>query len=251
MRATRFTGDSAPAGATVAVGVAPKGDPRSALDHPYGAYGFQYRGMGGAVTNVWDLWRWDRALRGDRVLGEATKTDLFKPGLNDYALGWFVRKDARGRLVHSHGGSVRGFICEVRRYPEEDGALFVLSNRNDAPLWQVVQGVETILFGEALPVHPPRALDAAVARAVAGTYRDIKSGSVLGVETIGGVTRTRLHWHPPEGPVIEGCLGQDDDGRVVLFDWKSSTPVKLTRAGTKPPTAVTIDGIVYDRGDAR
>jgi CubicO group peptidase (beta-lactamase class C family) len=85
--ATRFTGDPAPEGATVAIGRSARGRPRSALDHPYGTYGFQYRGMGGVVTSVRDLWRWDRALHGDTVLDEASKANLFKPGLNNYALG--------------------------------------------------------------------------------------------------------------------------------------------------------------------
>jgi CubicO group peptidase (beta-lactamase class C family) len=137
MSATRFTGDAAPEGWTVAVGRSQRGQPRSALEHPYGRYGFQYRGMGGVVTTVWDLWRWDRALRGDRVLDANSKSKLFEPGLNDYALGWFVKKDARGRWVQSHGGAVRGFVCELRRYPGQDACLFVLCNRDDVPVRHV------------------------------------------------------------------------------------------------------------------
>ena len=148
MRVTRFTGDAASKGAAIAVGRSARGKPRPALEHPYGNYGFQYRGMGGAVTSVWDLWRWDRALRGDAVLGKSAKSELFKPGLRDYALGWFVKKTKQGRLVQFHGGSVRGFVCRIRRYPEQDACLFVLSNRDDIPVGKVANTLEGILFGD-------------------------------------------------------------------------------------------------------
>src|SRR5690606_9814662 len=68
LRTACFTGDAPPDGVSVAVGRSPRGAPRSALEHPYGSYGYQYLGMGGAVANVWDLWRWDRALCSDAVL---------------------------------------------------------------------------------------------------------------------------------------------------------------------------------------
>ena len=67
--------------------------------------------------------------RGERP----SKEELFRPGLNDYALGFFVRKD-RGRTVQSHSGSVRGFISDVRRYPDQRACLFVLANDDGAPL---------------------------------------------------------------------------------------------------------------------
>lgn len=156
MHATRFTGDRAPEGAVVAVGRSSNGPPRSALDHPYGnSYGLQYRGMGGVVTTVWDLWRWDRALHGTNVLTEKSKEEMFKPGPEAYALGWYVRRGARGRQVQSHTGRVRGFVCEVRRYPEEDGCLFVLCNRDDAPARQVAQAAEELLFGDPPTVAGP------------------------------------------------------------------------------------------------
>lgn len=148
MRSTRFTGDEPPTEACVAIGISQFGAPRSALEHPYGSYGFQYRGMGGIVTSVWDLWRWDRALHGDDLLNDDSKTIIFTPGLNNYALGWYVRTDAAGRTIQSHSGRVRGFACELRRYPEQDALLVVLCNADDVPLHQIVPALETILLAE-------------------------------------------------------------------------------------------------------
>jgi CubicO group peptidase (beta-lactamase class C family) len=239
MSATRFTGDAAPEGSTVAVGRSRSGPPRSALDPPYGSYGFQYRGMGGVVTHVWDLWRWDRALRGDRVLDANSRAKLVEPGPNGYALGWFVREDARGRLVQSHGGAVRGFVCEVRRYPGQDACLFVLCNRDEVPVQQVVQALEAILLGDPSPYpQPPQPLDAELVRALAGRYE--ANGTTLVVEADGKVTRALIHWSAPRGPVTRAVLGLDDRGKVVLYEWTETTPIEIARAGRELASRVSI-----------
>jgi CubicO group peptidase (beta-lactamase class C family) len=247
MSATRFTGDAVPGGSTVAVGRSQRGRPRSALEHPYGSYGFQYRGMGGVVTTVWDLWRWDRALRGAGVLDANSKAKLFEPGLNDYALGWFVRKDARGRWVQSHGGSVRGFVCELRRDPGQDACLFVLCNRDDVPVHQVAQALEALLRGDPLPCpEPPRLLDPELVRALAGGYEEA-NGTTLVIEADGKVTRARIHWFAPRGPVTRAVLGLDDQGKVVLYEWTGTTPIEIARAGREPVSRVSILGRHFRR----
>jgi CubicO group peptidase (beta-lactamase class C family) len=245
--ATRFTGDPAPAGATVAVGRSAYGPPRSALSHPYGnGYGFQYRGMGGLVTTVWDLWRWDVALRGTDVLSNDSKAELFRPGLGEYALGWFVRKGARGRSVQSHGGSVRGFVCEVRRYPEQDGCLFVLCNRDDAPARQVAQAVEELLFDDRpTVVELPRPLEGDLAKALTGRYKDAK-GATLIIEADGKVTRARIEWYE-RGPVTRAVLGRDAGDDVVLYEWIAATKLAIDREGTGIVSRVSILGRQFSR----
>lgn len=109
MESTRFTGDKAPPKATVAVGKSTTGAPRSALDHPYREYGFQYRGMGGIVTNLIDLWRFDRGLKSGKLLKATSLAEMTLPGPDDYALGWRVMKVDEKHTVHEHTGKVRGF----------------------------------------------------------------------------------------------------------------------------------------------
>ena len=64
MKTACFTGDPRPKKARVALGHSERGN-RTALAHPYGAYGYQYRGMGGAVCNLGisgpGIGRWTRA----------------------------------------------------------------------------------------------------------------------------------------------------------------------------------------------
>lgn len=233
-----FTGDPQPDGVPVAIGQG-RGEPRSALAHPYGSYGFQYKGMGGAVGSVWDIWRWDRALRSDAVLKPPAKKELFTPGLNDYALGWFVKK-RDGRLSQSHGGSVRGFLCDVRRFPDDDAFVAVLCNRDDGPMGEVANGIEALLFGEQREV--PKPLPASVGSALVGTWRG-EVGKLV-IENHGGRLRATIEWanYPPTRGFVTG----PDLGKANLFDWRSQMPLGLEREGAKV-TAIRIANNVFRR----
>jgi CubicO group peptidase (beta-lactamase class C family) len=247
MTLTRFTGDKAPEGVDVAVGRSTMGKPRSALDHPYGEYGFQYRGMGGVVTSVWDLWRWDRALRDKAILNDESKAAFFTPGLSDYALGWFVKKDSRGKSVQSHGGAVRGFVCEIRRLPDDDGCIFVLANRDDAPVKQLADRVQSLLLGEK-PAGPefPQPPAADLRDALAGRYKDPK-GNVLEVTADGTAARATIKWSANSAWVTRAFIGLSADKTPVFFEWSESTPLEVARdAGGKVAT-LTMQGQVFGR----
>lgn len=245
MKYTLFTGDRAPKKVTVAVGSSKRGAPRSALDHPYGAYGFQYRGMGGCVTTVWDLWRWDRALAG-RLLSSKSKKALFTPGLNDYALGWYV-KNTRGRQVQSHSGSVRGFICEVRRYPKTDSCVFVLCNRNEAPMRLVADGIEQLLFGEKLTVQLPKAPDAALAKKLEGTFTTAR-GHLLDISTPEREPNSIyaiLYWKT--GPVSRLKIAYAQDGKLAAFQGSSTLKFEIIEEEKGRVKSLKLEGDVYVR----
>ncbi|MEM8882810.1 MAG: serine hydrolase domain-containing protein [Planctomycetota bacterium] len=242
LRTTLFTGDPAPPGVVVAVGKSARGPSRSALAHPYGSYGFQYRGMGGIVTSAWDLWRWDRALRG-QLLGGASRKQLFEPGPGSYALGWFVHT-RNGRRVQSHGGSVRGFVCEMRRYPNDDACLIVLCNRDDAPLRPIVDGFEQLLFGEALTMRLPSKADPAVGRRLSGRYRHA-AGHRLRVWMAGGQLRVVLHWK--QGMVSRMTIGPDESGELAAFQGGKAYVLDLGREQDGKVQSLSIDGQRYER----
>lgn len=242
MKATCFTGDKPPAapGATPAVGRSGQGPARGALEHPYGSYGLQYRGMGGAVTNVWDLWRWDRALgTPGKVLGEKGTSALFTPGLNSYALGWFVRTDAKGRRVQSHGGGVRGFVCEVRRLPDDDGCVIVLCNDDRAPARLVADAVQAALLGDPAGAMPPAPLPDALGLELAGQFKDEK-GNTLRASREGKVVRAEIEWAGQPGLKTHGFLGAGDRGDITFFDGNESITATIVRDAKGALTGVTI-----------
>jgi len=252
MSATRFTGDAPPniEGVSVAVGRSSRGKPRGALEHPYGEYGFQYRGMGGAVTNVWDLWRWDRALKEQRegcLLKAETQAELFKPGLNDYALGWIVLKDVRGKTLQHHGGSVRGFVCELRRLPDDDGCVFVLANRDDVPADAIARSVQAILLGPPYTyADAPGLLPPDLAREIAGKYKDAK-GNALAVEADGKVVRATIQWSENKAWTTRAFIGADEGSGVVLFEWEATEKVTISRDDNGTVTSLSIGAGRFDR----
>jgi CubicO group peptidase (beta-lactamase class C family) len=78
-----------------------------------------YRGCGGVVAPTRDLFAWDRALRDPKFLSPASIEELYKVGLNDYALGWEVKKGEGGLRVE-HSGGVKGVVAYCLRLIDED-----------------------------------------------------------------------------------------------------------------------------------
>ena len=108
-------------------------------------WGWGYRGMGGVVSTAPDLLAWDRALRGDAVLGAAAKEKLFTPVQADYACGWVVQTTGRGTTKVFHGGLVMGFGAHFARYLEDDVVVAILSNdRRD--LGELEEAISALVF---------------------------------------------------------------------------------------------------------
>ncbi len=220
MTSSRFTGDPAPTGIDVSVGVSNYGPPRTALEHPYGSYGFQYRGMGGLVTNAEDLWKWDRALAGGKLLNDQSIREMIQAGPGNYGLGWRVGEAPDGTNCHFHGGSVRGFVAKIHRFPSIDGATFVLSNRDDTiPLTIIQHGVEQILFGKPADIVVPAAPDPKFVARVSGEYIDNKTRKLV-IASGSGLPTVRIFWG---GPITYGMLGLAADGTPHLFLLKSGS----------------------------
>jgi CubicO group peptidase (beta-lactamase class C family) len=91
-------------------------------------YGWGYRGMGGAVTTANDVLKWDRALRGEKVLGVAAKAKSTTPALEAYACGWRIARTPRGKPIATHSGGVRGYAIQVTRGLEDDFLVLFFSN---------------------------------------------------------------------------------------------------------------------------
>ncbi len=123
-----------------------QGMPGTAVDWHWS---WGYRGMGGVVTTVGDLLKWDRALHGDKVLDKAAKEKLYRPEKSGYACGWMVETTPRGTTKVHHGGGVAGYRCQYARFLEEDVVIAVLSNEA-GNVHGIAQALEDILF------PPPR-----------------------------------------------------------------------------------------------
>jgi len=243
-----FTGDAAPPGATVAVGRSRVGPPRSALEHPYGAYGFQYRGMGGTVCSVQDLFKWDRALAGDAVLNAESKAALFSPGPGNAALGWMVRRDAKGRQVQHHGGAVRGFTCDMRRFPEIDGMIAVLANDDGVRATAIADALERALLGDPPdPAESAQPLDRAGAERLIGTYRSEQGADIEIRIDEAGTVRFRVLMPPDHKEMRAGTVIMDASGQLFLKDEWTAYPLKVTPAAGDAAQTLSLGGPLFRR----
>ncbi len=214
MESTRFNGQKAPHGILVATGKSARGASRAALEHPYGEYGFQYRGMGGLVTNLIDLWRWDRQLARGVLLGSDAFNEMTEPGDAGYALGWRVSSLESDSVVHRHTGSVRGFLTSIQRNPTDDGCLFVLSNNDSSGPFNIVKSsCENLLAGKEPVDYSSRiSLEASQIAQLTGTYRD-GQGRTLTVSREGKNAKVLINWH---GPITHGYLAYGKDGGLLF-----------------------------------
>lgn len=241
MKSTCFTGDRKPKAATVAVGRSKTGAPRSAFEHPYGSFGFEYRGMGGVVTNLPDLWKFDRALRRNRLLSAENQEVMFTPGLEDYALGWRVG-NRDGHAYQSHSGSVRGFLSDLRRYPDDNASIFLLCNDDASTTYPIMKSLERLLFDNPKFAMIPKAIPEEQQERLVGTYVSEKNHPLI-VEAIGEVTKGRIEWG---FAVTHGHLGMNENQKLVFFDGNLSE-LKLEPEYSGPVQTIHFGKSVYRR----
>jgi CubicO group peptidase (beta-lactamase class C family) len=116
------------------------GTPRDSAWAPEGPW-WNLRGNGGLLSTAADLWRWQRALIGGRVLSPDATTRLFQPYAARvvapnvprrwYGYGWEVSDTRAGRLV-GHTGGNRVFFSLIYWWRDRDVTLVVTNNTFDA-----------------------------------------------------------------------------------------------------------------------
>lgn len=97
-------------------------------------------GAGNLYSTVEDLYKWNEAVFGGKVLSEASlKTALTPALLNngkkpegvEYGYGWGIGK-YRGLQVIEHSGGLHGFLSQLARFPAEHLTVVMLTNEAPA-----------------------------------------------------------------------------------------------------------------------
>ena len=101
---------------------------------------------GALFSTVEDMYRWDRALASDQLLGAEQRTRMFTPGLRDYGYGWRIARPS-GLLMISHPGDMTGASTYVSRFPEVDATVIVLSNMYWADAVGIGDHIANLLLG--------------------------------------------------------------------------------------------------------
>jgi len=205
-------------------------DPKLARTHDGGKLttdyirGWGYRGMGGMITSVSDLYRWMRALKEGDVLPKKALEKLWDPGPGNYACGWYVTRTDKGREVIAHGGTAPGFQSYIRWFPKEDVLVLVTCNR-EGMHWQVTWGLCAVMLDEDAQVPPPPEVESWKEKefdALSGRYRHEKHGSLV-VERDGGALRIGA-----EGSGAIAVLSGDAPPRgEAPFAWERSRAAEI------------------------
>jgi len=106
--------------------------PAGFVNAPYLDMGLPYA-AGSMYSTVEDLYKWDRALYGTKILSAKSKALMFKPGLSNYGYGFDIRDRPIGKTdktmkVISHGGGINGFNCLFTRLVDQEHLIIVLDN---------------------------------------------------------------------------------------------------------------------------
>jgi D-alanyl-D-alanine carboxypeptidase len=97
-------------------------------------------GSGQIFSTIFDLAKWDRALKDVTVLPAAQRDLLFTPNLSSYGYGWVIQKK-NGVAFEWHNGALSplGFASYMIRVPSKDRFVAYLANREIG----VIQPFET------------------------------------------------------------------------------------------------------------
>ena len=142
---------------------APSKEAKNWYEYDYGEETFfATRPDGGIYTSTHEFVQWEKALRANKVLSEASRVDAQSPHTyasdspwSDYqnrpntwyGYGWFIepKTDTTKEVIY-HTGDNGGFKILAARYPEDDALVLVFANRADWDRYPLMQQIEEI-FG--------------------------------------------------------------------------------------------------------
>jgi len=138
---------------------------------------------GAMYSTVEDLFLWNQALSASTLISKEIRESIFKPGLHDWAYGWFVTKIPPGEpgaghtLAEMRGDMPGNFFSWILRYPEQDDVIIVLRNGYGSTE-RLEQNIQAILFDQEpkMPSRSPKDLAAQVYLTPAewvGTHRPL------------------------------------------------------------------------------
>lgn len=103
---------------------------------------------GSLASTVEDLYIWDRALTGDKLLSKQSRNQLFQvqasSEVNQISYGYGLFIDDKRHTI-GHMGSIEGFRAALYRHLDDDVTLIILSNREDTQAVALEQQLSSII----------------------------------------------------------------------------------------------------------
>src|SRR5437016_6308289 len=179
--------------------------PRGYETAPYLDMSIPYA-AGSLYSTVEDLYLWDQALYGEKILSAKSKELMFTPNLNNYGYGFVMTKamlappNKLAVPVIQHNGGINGFNTVIVRMVAEKRLIVLLDNTERGQyLDKLTLGLMSILYDQ--PYDSPKrsiaetlmktVLQKDVAAAVK-QYRELKAGSNAGEYDLSEMEVNRL-----------------------------------------------------------
>ncbi|MFB9067074.1 serine hydrolase domain-containing protein [Pseudofulvimonas gallinarii] len=200
----------------------------------------QPHAAGALLSTVDDLWRWNRALHGGKVLSADSYMRMTTPegkaaenGRN-YGYGIF-RTTVRNRTAFEHGGGINGFLSDLFYLPDSGVSVAVLRNADGeggATVGLIARKLAAVAIGDPYPEQVAVAMAPAELKALEGVYRkDADNARVLRMRD-GALTSQRSG-----GPVFTLVpLGNDRFG----FGDGSLSLLEIDRDASGAPTGLRL-----------
>ncbi len=105
---------------------------------------------GALYSTVEDLFLWDQALYGERLLPARLRDLLFKPNLDNYGYGWGILipepgSPYAGESIPMHGGQIFGFQSLIQRIPAHRELIVLLENTDSPKLLDIALQIRAVL----------------------------------------------------------------------------------------------------------
>ncbi len=154
---------------------------------------------GGLYSTVGDLFLWDQALYGERVLSQELLKQMWTPGLDMYGFGWVI-DSLYGHERIWHNGQIDGFVSNIQRFVDDSICIVFLSNNESTPEGEIAAVLSAMVLGQpySIPVKKtPAKIDQTVLGDYVGAYQIgpdtyrliIRQGDSLFSQRTGGAQR--------------------------------------------------------------
>jgi CubicO group peptidase (beta-lactamase class C family) len=105
---------------------------------------------GALYSTVEDLYLWDEALYGERLLPARLRDLLFAPNLENYGYGWGILTPEAGmpnagEPIPMHGGAIFGFQALIQRIPKHRELIVLLDNTDNSGLLDIALEIRRVL----------------------------------------------------------------------------------------------------------
>ncbi len=129
----------------------------------------------GIYSNIYDLYKWDRAISNGELLSDSIwqqafeHTRLANNRTVRYGMGWRLQTYLDNHVVH-HPGRWNGFRTSFKRFLDDDVTLIMLSN-NSRDITHMINDIQGILFREEIAAReaPPEKEDPADYEVIGGS----------------------------------------------------------------------------------